>query len=268
MKSHSLIVLALIVLFFSCKKETATYQSKTGNNSTTGIMLRNNETRTYKGPEVMIGNGKGRSLIVLDEKGNPLSLTIELNNEALTGLPDEETEYVLPLHRKAREATPFDHITVNWNPHGHEPEHVYDLPHFDFHFYKVSLHEQQSIPPYGPATAALFDNFPPMGYLPATYVPIPGGVPQMGKHWVDVTSPELNGQPFTKTFIYGTYNGQVTFFEPMATLALLQSNAASEANISQPQLFAPTGNFYPGAYRIDADGGNHYISLNNFTWQP
>jgi hypothetical protein len=26
-------------------------------------------------------------------------------------------------------------VGLNWNPHGHIPPGVYDLPHFDFHFY-------------------------------------------------------------------------------------------------------------------------------------
>ncbi len=50
-----------------------------------------------------------------------------------------------------------------------------------------------------------------------------GGVPQMGAHWVDVTSPELNGSTFAQTFIYGSYDGQVNFYEPMITLDFLKN---------------------------------------------
>jgi hypothetical protein len=28
----------------------------------------------------------------------------------------------------------IDHVMLDWTPMGHEPDHVYTLPHFDFHF--------------------------------------------------------------------------------------------------------------------------------------
>ncbi|MGI8637700.1 MAG: hypothetical protein ACR2KZ_20055, partial [Segetibacter sp.] len=58
---------------------------------------------------------------------------------------------------------------------------------------------------------------PTASYLPQNYFP-GAPVPQMGKHFVDIASPELNGQPFTQTFIYGSYDSKVTFYEPMITL--------------------------------------------------
>ena len=267
MKLQLILASVLFVWVTSCKKEMATTAENTQAQLPTAAKAKASKTNFFKGPEVTMGNGKARSVIELDKTGKPVALTIEMTNAALMGLPEEETEFLLPLHSKAKEATPFDHITVNWNPHGHEPEHVYDRPHFDFHFYKMSIQDRLAIPLFNDITAALFDNFPPAGYIPPTYIPIPGGVPQMGKHWVDVTAPELNGQPFTKTFIYGSYNGQVTFFEPMATLALIQSKAVSQNAIPAPQFYAPTNTYYPTVYRIDADESNHYVSLTEFMWR-
>ncbi|MEP6495442.1 MAG: hypothetical protein ABJF01_22335 [bacterium] len=62
----------------------------------------------------------------------------------------------------------FDHVVLDWNPAGHEPEHVYTLPHFDFHFYSVSEAEQMKIMPDAPnfaAGAALLPDaqFAPVG---------------------------------------------------------------------------------------------------------
>ena len=179
----------------------------------------------------------------------------------------KERQFFLPLHKKAREATPFDHIDINWNPHGHEPEMVYGLPHFDFHFYKISRSEQLSIVP-GP----LMDLLPPPGAVPPTYVPTPGGVPQMGKHWIDFTSPELspvNPKIFTKTFIYGSYNGKVIFEEPMITLAVLQRGRSSSTNIPQPQVFLPANTYYPTVYNISLNSKSekHIVTLSDFIYR-
>ena len=267
MKLKFILPSALFLFVTGCQKEVATTAVSPVNELALISLSKENKTKIFKGPEVRMGNGKARSVMIFDEMDKPLSLTIEMSNAALTGLPTEFTEYVLPLHLKAKEATPFNHIGLNWNPHGHEPNSVYGQPHFDFHFYKISLQERLAITPYGGASVALFDNLPATGYMPLAYKPTPEGVPQMGKHWIDVTSPEFNGQSFTKTFIYGSYNGQVIFMEPMITLELIQSGANSQTDIKLPEFFAPTNTYYPTVYRIEADAASHFVSLAQFVWR-
>ena len=43
--------------------------------------------------------------------------------------------------------TGFDHVMLDWNPAGHEPAHVYTLPHFDFHFYSITPAEVMAMMP-------------------------------------------------------------------------------------------------------------------------
>jgi hypothetical protein len=179
-----------------------------------GVALPTSEARanvqnynTFYGPAVQMGNGHARSWINISRGDNkPLAIGIELTEKTMDGLTDDAMDmaastFVLPLHQKAQAVTPFDHIVINWNPHGHEPEHIYDVPHFDMHFYKISIEEQMSIT--GIPTAA-----PPAGYLPASYVIQGATVPQMGTHWLDPHSPELppTMAPFTYTMIYGSNN--------------------------------------------------------------
>jgi hypothetical protein len=102
--------------------------------------------------------------------------------------------------------------------------------------------------------------------MPQNYVPIPGGVPQMGVHWVDVTAPELNGQLFTQTFIYGSYNGQVTFYEPMITLDFIKANPSYQRNIPVPSKFEQPG-YYPTKMRIQKVGGITNIILEEFVYR-
>jgi len=279
--NHKLaIALSSAVLLFSCQKDVSKQQDPSlislsatnridalsGNKS-----MQDQKYNTFNGPEMQMGNGKVRSWITISHTGVPQEIGVELTDKALEGLPSSapegaEINFMIPLHKKAGEVTPFDHIEIDWNPFGHPPPGIYDKPHFDFHFYKISLAEQMTIPDYTPATASLFDLAPAPGYLPAIYQPIPGGVPEMGKHWFDPTSPEWQGQPFTSTFIYGTYNGAVIFFEPMITMALLQSGQSVHLPFPQANQFAPANTYYPTQYNIYEDSKTHmhYVTLSNF----
>jgi hypothetical protein len=218
----------------------------------------------------------------------PYEIGIEMTPGALTGLPDdtpgvEGPTIVLPLHIKAKQLTPFKHIGLNWQNHGHGggPTNTeFNSPHFDFHFYTISNEERLAIPDWCscPADAA-FNIYPPTtttttnppitittgGYMPLGYVTPPGQgavYGQMGKHWLPIP---FNYLPFTKVMVYGTYNGKIVFVEPMVTLEYLSSNPDFSAAYSQPELFEKAGN-YPTKYNIyrDAKTGNTKITLSNF----
>jgi hypothetical protein len=86
---------------------------------------------------------------------------------------------------------------------------------------------------------------------------------------VDVRSPELQGllghpeayKPFTSTFIHGSWDGQLVFWEPMITRAhILAKKTATDAAVRDqiipvpaPRAYARPG-YYPSAYRITWDG--------------
>ena len=91
----------------------------------------------------------------------------------------------------------------------------------------------------------------------------------MGAHWVDKEASEFNGGTFTRTFIYGSYNGTVTFLEPMITMAYLQTRANDMVPIPAPAKYATPG-YYPLAYKVAYDGAKHAyaIGLVQFTHQP
>lgn len=228
---------------------------------------------SFYGPAVQMGSGHSRSWVNISHEGKVLGIGIEMTGGALEGLPVNPenfaaSTFILPLHKKAKELTAFDHIVINWNVHGHEPQHVFDIPHFDFHFYKISVAEQLAIPPY-PMASAKFDNNPPAGYMPPLYLHTPGGVPQMGAHWINLLSPEFNGGVFTHTFIYGSYDGKVTFEEPMITLATLEAGNTIHQNFRQPDHFAPVNKYYPTRYNIWKDNAKnrHYVSLDQMVWR-
>lgn len=98
-----------------------------------------------------------------------------------------------------------------------------------------------------------------------TYFPGPI-VPQMGKHHLDGTAPELHGEQFTQTFIYGSYDGKVTFLEPMIILDFLKANNNYERIIPQPAKFKVAG-YYPTKMRIKKQNGVTDIILEGFVYR-
>ena len=75
----------------------------------------------------------------------------------------------------------------------------------------------------------------------------------MGLHWTDTKSSEFSGQPFTNTFIYGSWDGQYIFLEPMITKAYLESHPVNATkNIPQPAQWSKAGS-YPTTYTVNYD---------------
>jgi hypothetical protein len=259
-----------------------------------------------------VGNGIVRAYVVLDAKdrSTPIEVGVAMSEAAMDGLPaataahgDANGEhhasmqamqmnmYLLDL--PAQNPTPYRFVQFDWNPAGHEPAGVYDLPHFDFHFYTVERDVRAGILPtdaqYAQKAASLpgQDLRAPFYVDMATAAKAPAAavtVPQMGLHWLDARSPELQGltghpeayKPFTTTFIYGSWNGQFIFDEPMITKAYIvaKRDATDPAvrdeliPVSTAAHYAPAG-FYPSAYRItwDAQAKEYRVALAQLAWR-
>jgi len=214
------------------------------------------------GPEAPLGHGTMRTYVLM-EGSVPVEVGVAMSAEALHGLPAAHDpggieiephhfsfEQVLEL--PADSPTPFRHVAVNWNPGGHEPPGIYDTPHFDFHFNTITDKERRAITREDPAFDAKAERYPQPARIPAGYVAIPGAVPMMGAHWVDPTSPELNGEPFTRTFIFGTWDGKLIFAEPMIAKSFLESRPDYTAALVLPEEVAEPG-YYPSRYSVRWD---------------
>lgn len=256
------IVLSSVLFLSSCQKEetaaepTEAYASVRVN---TG-----DKTNTYYGPQVQMGDGKIRTFMTITYEGTPVEYGVAMTKGAMEGLPATDSRYTLKMQQKAIDLTAFEFVMVDWNPSGHEPEFLYKAPHFDFHFYLIGMAEQSAIVP-----GAKMEKLPTPGYMPASYFPTPGGVPGLGKHWLDENAPELRGIPFTKTFIYGSYNGKVVFYEPMITREFLLSEKICTTPFATPQWYSPNNTWYPSEYKITRDEktGEIVVSLAGFSWK-
>lgn len=235
---------------------------------------KNTQQITYYGPSKPLGNGKAQSFITLNKAGKPVAFGIAMNEKSLENLPSGQGEhgghnsfeYLLELPKQAG-ITPFKFVTLDWNPMGHEPEGIFDVPHFDFHFYLISNEERLTITPLAPDV--MDTEIPFSKYLPSAYIQLPGRVPNMGVHWIDPTAPELNGEIFEKNFTYGTFKEKLAFMEPMISLDYIKSKPTVRADlVPLPEAFQLEG-YYPAKYevRFNAKRKEYLILMSEFTYK-
>ena len=248
--------------------------------------------RTVRGRIETIGAGTAQSFLTLDPQGRPLAIGVTLSAGAMQQLPptpntvsrcydldgngrhtghecigDLERVLDVPLARSAE--PPFKWITVNWNAAGHPAP--YNRPHFDFHFYAVDRAVVEAITPGRCGELVDCGHFTratrpvPARYLPNGHVNVGAVVPRMGNHLLDSQSPEIKDSlPFTRTFIYGAYEGDLIFWEPMVTLDFLKQTQDACFAISQPEEFRQSG-YYPTQYCMREHAkGQRTVSLERF----
>jgi len=242
-------------------------------------------TIRHYGIPVRLGNGTARTYVLVNtsDRDVPLEVGVALSEGAMeglaaaTGMAGHESIVVNLLALPALNPTPVRFVELDWNPAGHEPAAIYGVPHFDFHFYTVSRETRSSIVPTDPRYAEAAASFPAPEFRPPFYVDAATAagapasavtVPQMGLHWFDVRAPELQAalgnpagyQPFTRTFIKGTWDGRFVFDEPMITRAWLLAKRISSREAAPDEIipvptaarYEPAG-YYPQAYRVAYD---------------
>lgn len=261
---------------------------------------RSGSPETFRGPAVSLGDGRMRTYARLDGD-RPVALGYELDRKALDGLPkahtdgrhcadnnhdgrierDEECvhshDFVLRLPKEYRKRVggPFRWALLTWDPHGHAPK-AYGVPHFDFHFYLQSKAGRNAIRTGPCAGGGLIDcadekkaHRPVPGrYRPKDYRDLGAVVSAMGNHLTDPASPELHGAPFTKTFLYGAYDGRITFYEPMVTRAWLLRVADGKeggcVRIKQPAAFRKAGAYPTRTCLEGRKDGRISVALTGF----
>jgi hypothetical protein len=217
------------------------------------------DTAISYGTYVNVGNGKARSFISKNADGSVKEVGFNFTEDALSGLPAQNTPFVLPM--PADNKTQINHISFDYSVHGHSPEHIYDVPHFDVHYYMISEQEKNAIT----VTDPKIDILPPASSIPKNYIPGPNES-KMGKHWVDTTSHEFHGKDFTSTFVYGSYNGKFIFLEPMIAVSYFQTKPNVKLDITSLASVQQTG-LYPQEYSIlwQKERREYTVSLDNLT---
>ncbi len=232
-----------------------------------------NNSGDWAGDPGSIGTGQFTGFVTLDD-GDMTRIGIRIDADALDGLPNEMRNVNLNLPANAAHA-PYQHLAVDWNPMGHPPPGIYDAPHFDFHFYMIDETARMAIDPADTSFARKGAHMPDAAYIPGGYFSPPGNetVPFMGTHLFNGDAPELHGAPFESTFIWGFYDGQILFAEPMITKAFLESLKATPGRIfSWPITEAAkvqTRGFYPRRYSVSYDPvhDQYVVSLDDLRYR-
>lgn len=225
---------------------------------------------TIDGPAHPVGAGHARTFVTVHPDGTPVALGVRFDAAALEDLPHgllpTTEKYVLDLPEQA-ESTVFDHVTVDWNSHGHNPEHGFDVPHFDVHFYLLDRTTVDAIHPLTPGYIRAATELPEARYLPEGYAPagdpLLSTVPGMGLHWVDTTDTQHH---LTETVLHGTWNGQHAFIEPMLSRDWLATRPDLHEPLPQPRAYQHTA-LYPTTYAVywDDTAQTYTVELGGLT---
>lgn len=258
------------------------------------------EPRRVVGEPIPLAQGTVHAYADLNPDGSPVAIGIALTKSGLETMPTEKHQNMArcfdanedgqvdmdtechgdhPFNISLQgllagsQEIPFKWVGLDWNPEGHAPLGTYDLPHFDVHFYMASREAIRQIKPGPCGDMVDCEDYErgiipvPEKYVAKDYVDLQVVVPNMGNHLIDVTSPELADPParFTHTFIYGSYDGHVIFFEPMITTEYLLSNPDECVPIKLPEAWEVAG-YYPTQYcmRYLEDEASYAISLEGF----
>ena len=219
---------------------------------------------TFFSTEQGIGNGSAKLFVTRDADGVPTAYGFRIEEAALSGLDSTDLSLGFEMLAEGSEI-PVKYATLDWNPHGHEPAMIFDVPHFDMHFYTMTRAELDAeIDPSDADFQTKADNFPGADYIPADYiVPGPPGapaeaIPGMGVHWVDSKDPLAPGS-FTEVLIYGTWDGDLTFIEPMMTVDWMKTKATVSESVKQPAKYQIDG-YWPTTYTVAFDTAtNEYV---------
>ena len=219
------------------------------------------------GPELPLGDGTVRAFAETDGTGQATRIGLELTEKAVTSLAHDMIFLSVPLPNAAL-SSGYDHVSLDWMPHGHPPDDLFGVPHFDVHFYMMTEAEQQAIQPTDPHFMDKAANRPSVELMPANFMPPPTlePVPAMGEHWVDSTDPVFAGKAFEAVLIYGGWDGEVIFVEPMVTRDLLIEKRDFGGKVGQPDRVAEPVSL-PNSWSVSFDPktGVHRVSIDELT---
>jgi hypothetical protein len=251
-----------------------------------------------EGGYVDVGPGRISTYAEMEPQGGPRTIGVSFSSSFLNALPTSHSnqyhcadrnkdgvverpvecsmwhEWAVPLPTDVanRPDIPFKWALINWNPMGHIPPGVYDLPHFDVHFYLAPIAEVFAIEPgtCGPEFVRC-DQFDlakkpiPSNYIHPDYKDVDAVAPAMGNHLIDLTGPEFNGQRFTRSWIFGTYDGQITYYEEMLSRDYLLSKPDRCNSIKTAAAVGQAG-YYPtsSCVRYDAARDTYTVSIEDF----
>ncbi|GMU06183.1 hypothetical protein [Corallococcus caeni] len=170
---------------------------------------------------------------------------------------------------------PFQWIMFNWQGRGHGPIGAFDKGHFDLHFFMQDFVKRNFIRtgPCGVYTdcndyaKAIKD--PPAPFYPTGFENQKGVSARMGNHLADIAESPFNGEPFTQAFVYGAYDGHITYFETVVEGGFAKSKPAEDCRVIKAPPAMEVSGLYPTRYcfRYREDRGDYLMTLEDFEYR-
>lgn len=168
-----------------------------------------------------------------------------------------------------QQTTYLNHAEVQFNLHGHAANpryadvHRYQAPHFDFHFYHLSVAQVLTIP-FVPPSPLLPQV--PAPRLPAGYAQPEFSVPQMGRHsspLSEFTAIDLWEATMVSGFLPDA--SLMHFIEPMLTRDFLLKRQSFTLPIPMPNVLGKT-TLYPSEFvaHYDQDQDAYHFVFKGF----
>ncbi len=229
--------------------------------------------RTEYSEPATLGNGEVRTFLTTHPQEKWTYVGVELSAEAAT-IDEAEFDEMALVDIPFPDGTVFEWLGLDWAPEGHGPPEVYGVPHFDIHFYFDSPDEIGEIPPvnFPPGSGEPYEEPLAADQTPADYFRTNYVVPAMGEHLFDATAPEWDGagepsgEAFTHTLVWGHWDGDLNFVEPMITTEFFRTLEGSVTeSITMPDRMPEAGDYpteYAMAYHQNRDA--YTVTLGAF----
>jgi hypothetical protein len=185
----------------------------------------------------------------------------------------------LPAGFAASVDTPFTHAVSSWYPQGTRPRGVYDVAYLDFHFFTAPPDERTAIGP-GPcpgvvdcAAYARARKPVPARYLPRGFADLGLVEPAIGNGLPDIGAPEFHGRPLTHGWLYGAYDGRITYDDVRVAMREFAAQRAGTAGAVNVPIKAPRAHvargWYPTRYRVEyrANRRDFTVSITDFVYR-
>lgn len=239
------------------------------------------------GESIEVGNGTVTAYATTTAAGTAISLGVHIDGAAMAAFGDEEVDVNLDFPTTTAAGDAVDHhqfrfVRFEYLPDGHIPEGVYDVPHFDFHFFMLDEQTVEAIEPH-PAQYTI-----PKPQMPEAHIRPPlvdtddDGEPDAPlvekRRGEPITDPRFSEYQedgeFTHTHLYGGYDpdgdgtGRLILFEPMITTDFVdQLDTLLEVELQTPSAYF-TADEYPTAYVVQPVGDGLDVHLDSFKRFP
>lgn len=202
----------------------------------------------------------------VEEAGEITMVGVSASLAELTAEGAGPSDIIKQTPARAQEETWLRLLQFNWNPAGHGPPGVNDVPHIDVHLYNITDEERLAIDCEN-------QPFPPEEEIPEGVVvettagePFGGCVPEMGVHAYDPSTGHYDESgKLDYDMIYGFHDAKLVFLEPMIHRQNYEDGVPLELDIPPPAAFAePTRWPMKFVGRLSEDGDTYEFAFTDF----